>query len=183
MSGFEYVFGFYGLLMGLAMANVANGFGDMWRQRDEVRLGICTPAFAAMLVALATSQWRTMWNVRDTITIDAAELVITLGAVLPLVFVSQAMFPARPDRLETLDDHYLASRRALLLPLAFSQAIGVAGNLIAGATLYRGDVIRLAIMVVLPIVLTWFRSRWAHFAALLAMIAFLMVVRLFALIY
>ncbi len=29
MGGFEYLFTFYGLLLGLAVANVATGFADM----------------------------------------------------------------------------------------------------------------------------------------------------------
>ena len=31
MSGFEFLFSFYSLLLGLAVANVATGFADIWR--------------------------------------------------------------------------------------------------------------------------------------------------------
>jgi len=32
MGDFQYLFTFYALLLGLAIANVASGFGDMWRE-------------------------------------------------------------------------------------------------------------------------------------------------------
>ena len=36
MSDFEYIVGFYALLLGLAVANVAIGFADMWRERERI---------------------------------------------------------------------------------------------------------------------------------------------------
>lgn len=52
MSGFEYLFTFYGLLLGLAVANVATGFADMWRSREAyVRAGL-------PLCSVCSSYWR-----------------------------------------------------------------------------------------------------------------------------
>ena len=43
MSDFEYVVGFYALLLGLAVANVVIGFADMWRERERLEIGWCPP--------------------------------------------------------------------------------------------------------------------------------------------
>jgi 4-hydroxy-3-polyprenylbenzoate decarboxylase len=48
LSAFEYVFAFYSLLLGLAVANVVTGFADMWRERQVVAVGVCTPLIAVV---------------------------------------------------------------------------------------------------------------------------------------
>ena len=53
MNDFEYLFSFYALLLGLSVANVASGFGDMWRERHAMPIGLCTP-----LLGLVVLAWR-----------------------------------------------------------------------------------------------------------------------------
>ena len=43
MSGFEFLFSFYGLLLGLAVANVTSSFADAWRSRSEWQVGTAPP--------------------------------------------------------------------------------------------------------------------------------------------
>ncbi len=40
MGGFDFLFSFYSLLMGLAVARVATGFADMWRGRKTMVIGV-----------------------------------------------------------------------------------------------------------------------------------------------
>lgn len=39
MGSFDYLFSFYGLLLGIAVANVAIGFADMWRDCEKISVG------------------------------------------------------------------------------------------------------------------------------------------------
>ena len=43
MNSFDYLFSFYGLLLGIAVANVALGFADMWRDCERIQVGTCPP--------------------------------------------------------------------------------------------------------------------------------------------
>jgi hypothetical protein len=43
MNSFDYLFSFYGLLLGIAVANVALGFSDMWRDCERIQVGTCPP--------------------------------------------------------------------------------------------------------------------------------------------
>ena len=42
MSGFEFLFTFFSLLLGLAVANIATDFADMWRERNTRMAGTST---------------------------------------------------------------------------------------------------------------------------------------------
>ena len=43
VDSFDYLFSFYGLLLGIAVANVAIGFADMWRDCGKIAVGYCPP--------------------------------------------------------------------------------------------------------------------------------------------
>lgn len=70
MSAFEYLFTFYGLLLGLAAANVATGFADMWRDRREIAVGVCTPLIALIVLLGAMNLWLSFWRAREAVTLD-----------------------------------------------------------------------------------------------------------------
>ena len=119
MSGFEFLFSFYGLLLGLATANVATGFADMWRDRRQIEVGVCAPLFALIVLLGTMNLWLRFWAQREVIQFDAWTLINMTGVALPFVFLSQAMFPAVGET-RSLEEHYLAHRRVLLVVFAVS---------------------------------------------------------------
>ena len=117
MSDFEYVVAFYALLLGLAVANVAIGFADMWRERERRRIGWCPPLLAATVLFAAMNTWLSNWVTHQVVRVDAWQMIAALGICLPYVFVSRAMTP--PEGTEIgLEEHYLKSRLPILLALA-----------------------------------------------------------------
>ena len=124
MSDFEYVAGFYGLLLGLAVANVAIGFADMWRDRERTVIGWAPPLLAATVLLGAMNTWLAMWLVHDEVLVDAWQMVAALGICLPYVFISRAMTPPDGSKI-SLEDHYLKGRVPILLALAIPPAISV----------------------------------------------------------
>lgn len=118
MSGFEYLFTFYGLLLGLAIANVTTGFADMWRAREEIRPGWTTPLLGLFILLAAAHQWVSFWSGRNDINMEPWNLMISIGVALPYVFVSRGMFPRQQDRWSSLEDYYIAHRRVLLAAIA-----------------------------------------------------------------
>ena len=119
MSPYEYLFTFYGLLLGLAVANVATGFADMWRDRRRVSVGVCPPLFALIILLGAMNLWLRFWAMRDTMEFNAWALINMTGVALPFVFLSRAMFPPE-GAVQSLEDHYLEHRRVLLIVFAIS---------------------------------------------------------------
>lgn len=108
MSAFEYVFAFYGLLLGLAVANVVTGFADMWRERNVVAVGVCTPLIAGIVLLGVMNIWLRFWISADTLVLTAWQLIGIVAMSLPYIFISRAVFPVAGGT--SLEDHYLSHR-------------------------------------------------------------------------
>jgi hypothetical protein len=118
MGPFDYLFSFYGLLLGIAVANVAIGFADMWRDCEKVAVGTCPPLLCGIVMLGGMNVWLTMWHVRSETDVTAWQMVAAACVALPFVFVSRAMFPGiekKPER--SIEEHYLRHRGLILLML------------------------------------------------------------------
>ena len=124
MSDFEYIVGFYALLLGLAVANVVIGFADMWRERERIEIGWCPPLLAGSVLFGAMNTWLSTWQTHQAVTVDAWQMIAALGICLPYVFVSRAMTPPEGDTTG-LEAHYLKSRVPILVSLALPPIVSV----------------------------------------------------------
>ena len=57
MTGFELYFSFFGLLLGLSVAQVANGIGHAVVARKTITLGVLTPLLAVFVLLDIASFW------------------------------------------------------------------------------------------------------------------------------
>src|SRR6059058_841843 len=71
VNSFDYLFSFYGLLLGIAVANVAIGFADMWRDSGKIGVGYCPPLLGLVVMLGGMNVWLTMWHLRGAATVDA----------------------------------------------------------------------------------------------------------------
>ncbi len=118
MDSFDYLFSFYGLLLGIAVANVAIGFADMWRDCGKIAVGYCPPLLGVIVMLGGMNVWLTMWHLRGAATVDAWQMLAATGVAMPYVFISRAMFPGAERETErSLEEHYLRHRRLILLVL------------------------------------------------------------------
>jgi hypothetical protein len=116
MGPFDYLFSFYGLLLGIAVANVAIGFADMWRDCEKISVGTCPPLLCGIVMLGGMNVWLTMWHVRPYVEVTAWQMVAAAGVALPYVFVSRAMFPGQENQPErSLEEHYLKHRVLILV--------------------------------------------------------------------
>lgn len=162
MGGFEYVFTFYSLLLGLAAANVATGLADVWRDRRGAKLGWFVPALGFIVLLLLMRQWIAYWSFREVMTLSTPRMIAAACVALPFVFVSRLIFPASSSAAP-LDDHFFAHRRAILLGLAASPfAALTAGFLNDGLAPSPWN----ATGVLLPIALIPFKNRLVNLAGL-----------------
>ncbi|RYG85685.1 MAG: hypothetical protein EON59_11680 [Alphaproteobacteria bacterium] len=130
MSGFEYLFTFYGLLLGLAVANVATGFADMWRSRDDISPGWTTPMLGMFILLAAAHQWVSFWAAREGITMAPSTLLISMAVAFPYIFVSTGMFPRQHDKWRSLEDYYAAHSRVLMGALALPSVVSTTYNVV-----------------------------------------------------
>src|SRR3954452_5296645 len=119
MAPFDYLFSFYGLLLGIAVANVAIGFADMWRDCEKIAVGTCPPLLCSIVMLGGMNVWLTMWHIRSDVGVSALQMLAAAFVALPYVFVSRAMFPGQERQAErSLEEHYLKHRVLILAMLA-----------------------------------------------------------------
>lgn len=162
MSDFEYVVGFYALLLGLAVANVALSFADMWRDRARKEIGYCAPLLAGIVLLGSMNVWLSTWATRQQITVDAWQMLAALGISLPYVFISRAMSPP-DDSQVSLEDHYLKSRLLILLVLTVPPVISVAAKIRLDNFHYLGwEEAWMEARIAMPLALLLFSGRTAQ---------------------
>ncbi len=175
MSAFEYIFTFYGLLLGLAAANVATGFADKWRDRRQITVGVCTPLIAVIVLLGAMNLWLQFWNTREAAEIGAWHMIRLTGVALPYVFLSRAMFPGA-GVATSLEDHYLEHRRLMLLALATSPTVSmIATTILQGGLRADWTTIWLGLRIAAPLLLIPFTGRRTHRVGLAAMVLLLLI--------
>lgn len=172
MSGFEYLFTFYGLLLGIAVANVATGFADMWRGRDEIRPGISVPLLGLFVLLAGAQQWVSFWGGREALTMGPQPLLVCIGVALPYIFVSQAMFPRQEGQWTSLDAYYTAHRRVLMASLAMPPLVSLIANIgLWGWTPQLPEIVTETIRIGVPFGLMFTRREWLHRLGLLVLSA------------
>ncbi|GAA3886876.1 hypothetical protein GCM10022276_02490 [Sphingomonas limnosediminicola] len=171
MGPFDYLFSFYGLLLGIAVANVAIGFADMWRDCERIRVGTCPPLVASSVLLGGMNVWLQMWYTRPYVSVDGLQMLTAAAVSLPYVFVSRAIFPGREDDQErSLEDHYLRHRELILFLLAVPMIFSIGSHILLDRVRY--DTIELAWVVsriILPLAMIPFASRWVQRSGLVGL--------------
>jgi uncharacterized membrane protein len=164
MNSFDYLFSFYGLLLGIAVANVALGFADMWRDCERIQVGTCPPLLCGIVMLGGMNVWLTMWHIRSDVGVTAWQMLAAACVALPYVFVSRAMFPGQerePER--SLEEHYLKHRVLILVMLTIPPIASAISKLLLDRVHDIGwDEAWLAVRVVMPLVLIPLASRAAQ---------------------
>lgn len=179
MSGFEFLFSFYSLLLGLAVARVATSFADMWRGRRETSVGVCPWLLGALILFSAAQQWMSFWGGRAVLTMGPWQILVSISVALPYVFVSQAMLPREQDQWPSLEDYYLTHSRVLLGVLLAPPVVSLLYNCALGNFPDRSNALFDGMRLGVPVLLIVWRKAWIHRLGL-AVLTLNLVIRLFA---
>ncbi len=125
MSAFEFFFGFFSLVMGLAMATVATGLANVLRARKVVPLGRLTPLLALLVLLDICSFWVIGWNNLQDIAITYATIYLGLAMTLVYFLSAALVFPNDASEWPSLDDYYDSHKRLVLGGVLFSNALGL----------------------------------------------------------
>lgn len=173
MSGFEYIFTFYGLLLGLAVAAAVGNLAEMWRANEAVKVGLAPPLLCVFILLAAAQQWVSFWAARDVLTMTPISLLMCIGMAVPYTFVSHGMTPAR-EGSASFEQFYLDHRRTLMAILAIPPILSLLYNLMIGsrddlANMLMGAVFITAPRTAIPLILAFNKSARVHAISLTAL--------------
>jgi hypothetical protein len=117
MSPFELVFALFGLLLGLAIAEVLGGFSRAFKLRRSaraVRVGWLTPLLGLFVILDLTSFWETAYIARDQLSANYPTLVAVLAIVGIYYLAASQIFPDDPEEWPDFDAYYDRNNRIVL---------------------------------------------------------------------
>jgi len=138
MTGFEALFAFYALLLGLALANVSNAFADMYRLRRRLPVGWTVPLLGAVLTLCVCQQWISLYHSQKGMTLGAGQIFGCLAVAMPYIVISRLMLPHEGEA-DSMEAHYAAQRRLvvwmLMAPVLTSLCFNLVYDVIEGVSL------------------------------------------------
>src|SRR5690349_1755917 len=103
MDNFSFVFSLFGLLMGLALAEVIGGFGSALELRHKIRIGFLSPLLGLLIAFDLTSSWMVSWQDRAAIPVNFLSLAGGLIIFGTYYLIAQLAFPDDLDKWPDLD--------------------------------------------------------------------------------
>lgn len=172
MTAFDFSFSFYGIILGLSVAAIAVGAARAFKHRKTVPVGWKTPLLATFAALDIATFWDAAWNNFRHLNFSYGLLVV--GLVMSGVYFVAAnlIFPESEDEVESLDAHFWANRRAVLLLLVLANLlmVGAAGwaNMAreGGGALMGVYAITLGLYLVLVLPAAFSRRGWVIGGAL-----------------
>lgn len=114
MSAFEFFFGFYSLILGLAVVEVVSGFSKVLRSGGKVGLGYCTPLIALFILLDLVQFWNDTWFSYQNVEVNPAVLTVALGIASIYYLAASLLFPDRADEWGDMDAYYDRHKRQVI---------------------------------------------------------------------
>lgn len=114
MSGFEFIFSLFGLLLGLALAEGLGGLSRALKASHRVRIGWPTALLGIFVSCDVVTFWMYGWTLRDVLPLSWP--VLFGGFVVTAIYYVAAslVFPDDPEQWGDLDGHFDKHRRTVL---------------------------------------------------------------------
>lgn len=125
MSEFEFFMGFYSLLLGLAVAELLHGVGNLVRGRHLQKIGLQTGLLSLLLLIAMCATWVDAWQGRDETALYLQRLAAPLGAAICYYLAAVMLFPKDIEEWKSLDD-YFTERKAYIMGLVLGAEVCVA---------------------------------------------------------
>lgn len=117
MSAFDLVFAVFGLLLGLAVAEVLGGFSralKLKRGTRPIRIGWLTTLLGIFVMLDLTSFWLMAYEARDQLVANYVTLVAVLAIVGTYYLSATMIFPDEPEDWPDFDDWYDKQNRLVI---------------------------------------------------------------------
>lgn len=122
MTGFDFAFALFSLVLGLAVAEVLGGFAGVMKLHAraraglsvDVRVGWLVPLLATLVVLNQLSFWMIAWSVREALPFGYLTLLGVLVVVGGYYLFSVLVFPDDPAAWPDFDSYYDQHNRFIL---------------------------------------------------------------------
>ena len=129
MDAFNFVFSLFGLLLGLALAEVFGGFGAALQERHKIRVGWLTPLLGLVVACDLTSFWAWAWDTRAVVPVRYFVLLCCLVVTGLYYLAARLVFPHDRAEWPDYDAYYFAHRRWVIGGVMLSNLLLSAGQL------------------------------------------------------
>ncbi|MGN6277340.1 MAG: hypothetical protein ACTHM8_01285 [Sphingomonas sp.] len=189
MSGFDFLFALFSLLLGLAMAEVLGGFARVMKihakaragRGGDVRVGRLLPLLAVFVLLGQLSFWHITYRVRDELPFNYVTLVGVTAIVGGYYLLSALVWPEEPAEWPDFDAYYDQHNRFILVGNLLLTLAGIAVGIIfapppgSDAQLTDPTLINVAVICVygallINLVVIFVRRRWLNVALLATLI-------------
>ena len=115
MSAFEFFFSFYGLLLGLSVAELVGGFARVLHERERIRFGWLTPALALFVAIDIATFWNQAWVIFRGAPFNTFLLIVSLSIAATFYVAASVTFPrvsaeGAHERID-MDAHFWTHRK------------------------------------------------------------------------
>ena len=122
MTGFDFVFALFSLLLGLAMAEVLGGFASVMKLHararaglaNDVRVGRLVPLLAAFVLLSQLTFWTQAYSIRDQLPFNYVTLLVVTAIVGGYYLLSVLVWPDDPADWPDFDAYYDQHNRFIL---------------------------------------------------------------------
>ena len=183
MGPFDYALGLISILVGLALADVVGSLHKLLRQGPAVKWDGRVILSVAVVITLITGMWFSVWSVRNDKAVLSFAFYLSLFLEFMVLFlVCAACLP--DDAVENGDlggfyeknIRYLWSLFALFQISFFLHWIYFHRHLRASSVAQHSSTVVVGAMIVGFLLLTFIRSRWFHYSALVALLGYYLFV-------
>jgi hypothetical protein len=115
MDRFGFFFGFYGLILGLAVAELLNGLGALARGGQLRRLGAQTALLSLFVLLVICATWIDAWDSLRSVSLDFEGLWAPILIAILYYLAATVTFPRNPADGAQLDDYYAERKRFVLV--------------------------------------------------------------------
>ncbi len=116
MDKFSFFFGFYGLILGLAVTELLNGLGALVRAGELNRLRAQTGLLALFLLLVICATWIDAWDSLRSVSLNFEGLWAPILIAILYYLAAVVTFPKNPAEWTSLDD-YFAKRKSFVASL------------------------------------------------------------------
>lgn len=118
MSHFEFIFSFFGLLLGLSLTEILAGLARAIQARlrpgSTVRIGWLTPMLATFVLLDLISFWQAAWVTRDVLAVSGHALMAIMLFTGAYYLAASLVFPRDSDEAGDHDAHFFRVRRIVI---------------------------------------------------------------------
>jgi hypothetical protein len=114
MDEFEVFFTFYGLLLGLAAAEILGSLGGLVREGSLRSMRPPAALLASLTFLLICATWIDAWSTRTSFTLDLRSLWAPIGAATSYYLAAVVVLPRKAAAWDDVDA-YFAERKAFVI--------------------------------------------------------------------